>query len=129
MDKNIARLLRLAQESIRGARVLLKENLPGQSASLAYYAMFYVAQALLWSRGLTFAKHSGVIARFGQEFAKTKLLDPIYHRYLREGFEIRQIADYGVTEDITRKQASELIRHASQFLREARAFLRHSQSN
>ncbi|MDZ7363218.1 MAG: HEPN domain-containing protein [candidate division KSB1 bacterium] len=99
---------------------------PRGYASGAYYAMFYVAQALLWSRGVSFSKHSAVIARFGQEFAKTKKLDPIYHRYLRDGFETRQIADYGVTEDITRKQASELIRHAGKFLREARAFLRKS---
>ena len=128
MDKTISRLLRLARESIQGVRVLLKENFPGQSASRAYYAMFYVAPALLWSRGVSFSKPSAVIARFGQEFAKTKRLDPIYHRYLRAGFEKRQIADYGITEDITREQASELIRHANQFLREARAFLRQSKS-
>jgi uncharacterized protein (UPF0332 family) len=129
MDKNISRLLRLAGESIQGARVLLKENFPGQSASRAYYAMFYVAQALLWSSGVSFSKHSAVIARFGQEFAKTKKLDPIYHRYLRDGFEKRQIADYGATEDITRRQASELILHARKFLREAKTFLRQSKSS
>jgi uncharacterized protein (UPF0332 family) len=123
MDETISSLLKRAQESIRGARVLLKEDLPGQAASRAYYAMFYVAQALLFERGLTFSKHSAVIARFGQEFAKTKKLDPIYHRYRRDGFETRQIADYGVTEDITRKQASNLIQQANKFLREAKVYL------
>jgi uncharacterized protein (UPF0332 family) len=103
MDKIVKRLLRLAQESIRGARVLLKENFPGQAASRAYYAMFYTAQALLLSHGFSFSKHQAVISRFGQEFSKTKKFDSIYHRYLIDGFKIRNIADYGITEDIDHK--------------------------
>jgi uncharacterized protein (UPF0332 family) len=124
MDEEVARLLKLAQDSIRGARVLLKERLPGQAASRAYYAMFYVAQALLFSKGLTFSKHGAVISSFGKEFSKTKLFNPIYHRYLIDGFEDRHIADYGRTEDIDHNKASQHIKHAGAFLREAKKFLR-----
>jgi uncharacterized protein (UPF0332 family) len=34
--------------------------------------MFYVAQAFLAGEGLSFSKHSAVIAAFGQHFAKTE---------------------------------------------------------
>ena len=129
MDEIVERLLKLAQDSLRGARVLLKENLPSVAASRAYYVMFYVAQALPWERGFTsFSKHKAVISKFGEEFAKTRLFDPIYHRHLIDGFETRMVANYGVTEDIDRKKASEMIRHASKFLREAKAFLRSDKS-
>ncbi len=37
-----------------------------------YYAMFYLAEALLLTKGLRFSKHSAVIAAFGEHFAKTK---------------------------------------------------------
>jgi uncharacterized protein (UPF0332 family) len=35
--------------------------------------MFYCAEALLFSIGLSFSKHSAVISFFGKEFVKTKL--------------------------------------------------------
>ena len=124
MNEVVRKLLQLSQESIRGARVLLKEDLPGQAASRAYYAMFYVAQALLITRGLSFSRHSAVISRFGKEFSKTRLFDPKYHKYLIDGFEKRQIADYAITEDIDNDTATELIDHAAQFLEEAGTFIR-----
>jgi uncharacterized protein (UPF0332 family) len=74
MDETIGRLLKLARDSIRGARILLRAGLSGQAASRAYYAMFYIAQALLFSHGHSFSKHSAVISRFGQEFAKPSCL-------------------------------------------------------
>jgi uncharacterized protein (UPF0332 family) len=40
------------------------------AASRAYYSLFYIASALLLSRGLSFSSHSGVIANFGKEFAR-----------------------------------------------------------
>jgi len=44
------------------------------AVSRLYYAMFYCAEAVLLARGLSFSKHQAVIAAFGQQFAKTKLL-------------------------------------------------------
>jgi uncharacterized protein (UPF0332 family) len=125
MDEVGKKLVKLAQDSLRGARILLKENLPGLAASRAYYAMFYTAQALLGTRGFaSFSKHKEVIGKFGKELAKTKIFDPIYHRYLIDGFETRQVADYSIMEDIDLNTASETIKHASKFLREAKVYLR-----
>ncbi len=87
--------------------------------------MFYTAQALLCTLGFTsFSKHKEVIGKFGKEFAKTKIFDPIYHHHLIDAFETRQAADYAVMEDIDPEKASEVIMHASKFLREAKAYLR-----
>jgi uncharacterized protein (UPF0332 family) len=36
--------------------------------------MFYIAEAFLEGKGLSFSKHSAVIAAFGREFAKTQLV-------------------------------------------------------
>lgn len=69
-------LLKLAEDSIRAAQILLAEDLPRFAVSRAYYAMFYTAQALLLTQGLEFTKHSSVVARYGQVFAKTGRLDP-----------------------------------------------------
>ncbi|MBI4358648.1 MAG: HEPN domain-containing protein [Candidatus Omnitrophica bacterium] len=68
------KLLIKAQESIKTAEVLLRENQTAFAASRAYYAMFYVAEALLYEKGLTFKKHGGVHSAFGEHFTKPGFL-------------------------------------------------------
>jgi uncharacterized protein (UPF0332 family) len=47
-------LLQKAEENINAAELLLQQGYFDISASRSYYAMFYLAQALLFSRGLCF---------------------------------------------------------------------------
>jgi uncharacterized protein (UPF0332 family) len=75
-------LLENARDSITAARLLLGGGFPGFAASRAYYAMFYVAEAFLEGEGLSFSKHSGVIAAFGQHFAHTGKVPIEFHRHL-----------------------------------------------
>ena len=64
-------LIEKAQASLNAARLLFDEHYFGFAASRAYYAMFYVVEALLLEEGSAFSKHSAVIAAFGQLFVKT----------------------------------------------------------
>ncbi len=50
-----------------------------RSLSASYYSMFYAAAAALEKIGISRAKHSAVIAAFGEQFAKTKRVDARYH--------------------------------------------------
>lgn len=92
------------------------------AAARAYYTMFYVASALLLGEGLTFSKHSTVIARFGQHFAKTGRVPAEFHHHLIEGMEARHVGDYG-TKPIGQAKASAQIIHAEQFLELAERLL------
>jgi uncharacterized protein (UPF0332 family) len=65
-------LLRKAYSSLAAARLLANQKYYDFSISRAYYAMFYVAQAFLSGEGLSFSKHSAVIAAFGQHFCKDR---------------------------------------------------------
>jgi hypothetical protein len=69
-SEQIERLLEKASRSIAASEDLLDGGYPDFAASRAYYATFYVAEALLLSRGLSFSSHAGVIAAFGKHFAK-----------------------------------------------------------
>ena len=60
-------LLQKAGESIDVAELLIHQGFYDISASRSYYAMFYIAEALLFSKGLAFSSHSAVIAAFGRE--------------------------------------------------------------
>lgn len=74
--------------------MLLSEGFAGYAASRAYYAMFYLAEAFLSTRGLAFSKHSGVISAFGREFAGPGIIPAHFHRYLIRAGELRLLADY-----------------------------------
>lgn len=87
-------LLRKAQRYLESAHLLRDSGDFDSAVSRAYYAAFYLAEALLDRRGLSFSSHKGVISAYGQEFAKTSRLDSRFHRLLISAFEKRQRADY-----------------------------------
>ena len=71
------------------------------AARRAYYAIFYVAEPLLYNElDLKFNQHGQVIAAYGKNFAKTKVLDPKFHRWMRDGFDKRITVDCGVNTGI-----------------------------
>ena len=72
-------LIKEATTSLDAARLLRKGGFYGFSASRAYYAMFYAAEAILLSKDLTFSKHAGVISAFGK---RGYLLDSTDHYLL-----------------------------------------------
>lgn len=66
------KLLEKATRSLQAARELNSKGFPDFAASRTYYAMFYIATAFLQGEGLSYSKHSAVIAAFGTKFARTK---------------------------------------------------------
>jgi uncharacterized protein (UPF0332 family) len=108
-------LLERAQESLDAARLLYEKGYARFAASRAYYTMFYLAEALLLGKGLSFSKHSAVIAAFGQHFAKTGLVPGKYHQFLISGMETKQIGDYSL-EEIDDSEADLQITRAEEFL-------------
>ena len=75
MKETARKFLDKGEQSIAAAEHLLLDGYAEFAASRAYYAMFYVAQALLSEKGRRFRKHSGVHSAFGETFAKTGVLD------------------------------------------------------
>jgi len=117
------RLLDKAEHAIRAAGILLDADEKDFAMGRAYYAMFYVAEALLVERGRRFRKHSAVHAAFGEQFAKTGLLESKYHGWLLDAFDRRIVSDYDTTGELSPHEVRETINRASAFLAEARRFL------
>ena len=128
MNDYTRKLLDKAVDTIEGAELLLDHEKTNLAAGRAYYALFYVAEALLNEKGLQFSKHGDVIGAYGKEFAKTKLLDPKFHRWLRKGFDTRLIGDYHVDTKIEMNFVADMINQAREFLETAQDYLRKSRS-
>ena len=103
---------------------MAEEELYDFSVSRAYYAMFYVVEALLLREGLTFSKHSAVIAAFGQRFAKTGKAPEEFHRYLIEAEDRRNAGDYDYQPGLSEGDAKLQIERAEKFIELASTLIR-----
>ena len=121
-------LLSKAKRYLRSAEVLTEDGDLDSAASRLYYAMFYVAEALLQARGLSFSSHHAVIAAFGQHFAKTKDFDPRFHQALLSAFSQCQLGDYAVYSGLRREDIESLLSDAAEFLETARKWLSENQA-
>ena len=125
MREYAKKLLDKALDAIEAAELLTNMGKAEIAAGRAYYAMFYIAEALLFNQfDLKLNQHGQVIAAYGKHFAKTKELDPKYHRWLRDGFEKRISGDYGVDSGIGEDIAMDMINQARDFLETAQEYLK-----
>lgn len=124
MKEHSRKLLTKALDAIEVSEAILDMNKPEMAAGRAYYAMFHVAEALSYEKGMEFHTHGQVIGAYGKVFAKTKELDPKFHKSLRSGFDARISGDYDVDTNITNELVSDMINQAREFLDAARKYLK-----
>jgi len=117
MTKQQQALVEQARESLDAARLLTQAGHHGFAAARAYYTMFYVAEAFLAGKDLSFSKHSGVIAAFAEHFTRTKIVPEEFHRHLIRGMEIRHVGDYDYPGSVSAEEAATQIARAEGFLR------------
>ena len=123
MNDYTRKLLDKAIDTIESAELLLDHGKTDVAAGRAYYALFYIAEALLNEKELQFSKHGDVIGAYGKEYSKTKLLNQKFHRWLIEGFDTRLIGDYHVDTKIEMGAVANMINQAREFLEAALGYL------
>jgi uncharacterized protein (UPF0332 family) len=117
-------LLEKAQRSFDAAEALLERGDTDFAVSRAYYGFFYVAQAMLRSEGVDPSSHGQVIGQYGLLFARTRRMDPQFHRLLNRAFQLRQGADYQEAEfALETAEVQEILDGGRRFLAAAAALL------
>ncbi len=115
--------LEKAEENIRAADMLIAAQFFEIAISRVYYAMFYIAEGLLWEEGQERSSHKAVQSQYGKLFAKTGKLDPKFHRLLINGFTKRQAADYVRDAEFAEQDAIQAVNAAEEFLAAAKKYL------
>lgn len=123
ISDQIKALLDRSEESHQAAKVLLDSEFPNFSAAQSYYTIFYLAQALLISKGLEFSSHSAVMAAYGKEFAKTSIIDPKFHRQMIIAERRRETGHYGEESGVTLEEAQESFEWAEEFIQAVKKYL------
>lgn len=93
--KEIISLIERAKKYLNSSGILLDEGDYESSVSRAYYAMFYVAEAVLLTKGLSFSSHK---------------------REFNRAFEKRQLGDYDYTFVISQDEAKEILDKSRDFV-------------
>lgn len=70
MKLEVYKLIEKAKKSLTASEILAQNKLYNFAGARAYYTMFYIAEAFLWTKEMNFSSHSAVISAFGKEFAK-----------------------------------------------------------
>ncbi len=112
-------ILQKAEESLRGAKVMLEAGFHDFAAGRAFYAMFYIVEAFLVGDNLMFSKQSAVISAFGERFASKGRIPAKFHRYVIDAQEDRNIGDYQFDRHVPAQRASFQITRAEEFLKYA----------
>ena len=76
----------------------LADGFYASAINRAYYAIFYAANALLATKGLSRSKHSAVVATFRQHFVKPGLIEDEYSDIYGRVMDDRHKADYEIIE-------------------------------
>lgn len=124
MKEETQHLFEKALRTIHAAEVLLNNDECEVAAGRAYYAMFHIAKALLCEKGLRrFTKHRAVHAAFGENFSKTEVLPPKFHRWMLEAFDARIKGDYEIVPVVSSQDVMTMLKQAREFLEAAREYL------
>ncbi|MEM6840258.1 MAG: HEPN domain-containing protein [Cyanobacteria bacterium P01_C01_bin.120] len=125
MSSEVQAFIAKAKESLAASELLAVNELHDFAASRAYYTMFYIAEAFLWNKGLSFSSHAAVVSAFGREIAKPGTVPVQFHRYLLDAQDKRTQADYEVDTDakLTADGVQPLIKQSAQFIQLAESIL------
>jgi uncharacterized protein (UPF0332 family) len=112
----VAYRLQRAREALDEATLLFERDHINTFVNRVYYACFYSVTALLLTRDLASAKHSGVRSLFHQHFVKTGIISIELGQLFDRLFDNRQKSDYA---DMVRFEKEDV----QAWLEEARAFV------
>jgi hypothetical protein len=94
ISSNIKAELERAEQSLCAAEALLKLDLNADAVSRAYYGVFHLLRAILFSKGLEPKSHSGAIHLFNTDFVRPGLFSSANNRLIAGLQRARELADY-----------------------------------
>jgi len=123
MNEVAASLLERANKYLKSADLLIEAGDNESSVSRAYYAMFFAAEAVLLTKGLSPSSHGGVLSVFGEHFVKPGIFPRTMGKALNRAYSKRQLGDYEHRFVISAKEAKEVLADARGFVKEISIFL------
>ena len=123
--RDYARLrLGRAREELATAGENLAHGHYRAAVSRAYYAVFYMASAALFSQSIQRAKHSGVESAFAEFLVRPGYIEVEFSRLYQKARRQREEADYADDVDVDEATARQTLADAARFVDRLERFLR-----
>jgi len=122
--KEIKDLINKAEKFLATAEHALDIGDSDSCVSRCYYAMFFIAEAVLLTKNLSARSHKGVISLFGEHFVKTGIFDRVLGKALNDAYDKRLIGDYGIGIIVTEKEARDTLKTAKNFVQNLKSYLK-----
>jgi uncharacterized protein (UPF0332 family) len=116
--------LERAREELETSRENLAHGHVRAAVSRAYYAIFYMASAALFSQSVQRAKHSGIESAFSQYLVKPGHIEPEFSYIYQQARRQREEADYADIPVIDEAAARQTLVDADHFVDRLERFLR-----
>jgi uncharacterized protein (UPF0332 family) len=125
--KEINNLTQKAERFLKTARLAFNSGDYDSCASRCYYAMFFMAEAVLLTKGLKASSHKGVMSLFGEHFVKSGIFKKELGKALGDAYDTRLIGDYGIGVVIPKEHAEELLETSQNFVMNLKAYLKNKE--
>lgn len=127
MEESVRAYARLRLERAREDLATARDNI-GQgyfraAVNRAYYAVFHMASAALFSQGIQRSKHSGIESAFSQFLVKPGHIEPEFSRVYQQARRQREEADYAEMVNIDQTTAQQTVTNAERFVSRVEQFL------
>ncbi len=108
---------------LQASKLLIDSGFYDSAVSRAYYAMFYMVQAVLLSEDIAVSTHKGLISKFGELFIKTSIFEKEIAYSIAEAFDKRSVAEYDISQAITLEVGQNLFVKAQNFCETLKYYL------
>jgi len=123
VKKEIRDLIEKAEKFLSTAKHALNIGDYDSCVSRCYYAMFFMAEAVLLAKDLSTSSHKGVISLFGKYFVRTGIFERNFGKALNDAYDKRLVGDYGVGLTVTEEEAKSLLETAQNFVQKLKNYL------
>ena len=107
-----------SRETLEDASLLFQEGRLFSTLNRIYYALFYEVMALLLTKDLSSAKHTGIRALFNEHFIKTGKVSVELGRFFSRMYDFRQKGDYADFVQFEKERMKEWLVTAEHFINE-----------
>lgn len=113
-----------AEDCLREARLLLEGSEYKGTANRSYYAAFHSLRAVLILDEFDSKKHSGIIAKFRENYLKTELFNKEISDYISSLFRVRTASDYDDFFIVSKEESAEQLEKAERIVAQIKSYLK-----
>ncbi len=119
MNEDLIRYRReKSRETLEDARLLFQAGRLFSTLNRIYYALFYEVMALLLTKDLSSAKHTGIRALFNEHFIRTGKVSVELGKFFTRMYDFRQKGDYADFVKFEAEKLKEWLISAEHFINE-----------